>query len=182
MAKALSKTALIGGTERRPITIADYDPEWPIKFETHRGIIAGALGDAAQQIEHVGSTSVPGLAAKPIVDILVAVKDSGDESCYLPNLTAAGYFLRIREPDWHEHRMFRTLGKDVHIHVYSVGCAEIGRCLGFRDRLRTNVEDRRRYEALKRELAEKDWPDMNAYADAKSEMIEGIVRSARLRE
>lgn len=148
-------------------------------YETHRGIIAMALGDTAVRIEHIGSTSVPGLAAKPIIDILVAVKDSADESCYRSQLEAAGYVLRVREPDWNQHRMFRTLEKNVHVHVYSAGCAEIERNLSFRDRLRTNVEDRQRYEKMKRALAQTDWPDMNAYADAKTDMIENILSAAR---
>ena len=115
---------LIGGVEKREIRIVDYDPDWPRKFETHARIVAGALGAAALRIEHVGSTSVPGLAAKPIIDILVVVSDSSDESAYLPQLEAAGYVLRVREPEWNEHRMFRTPERDVHIHIYSAGCPE----------------------------------------------------------
>src|SRR5688572_26368831 len=173
------ETGLIGGSEKRDIKIVDYDPNWPKWFETHARIIADALGGSAVRIEHVGSTSVPALAAKPIIDILVVVKDSADESAYLPQLEAAGYVLRVREPDWHEHRMFRTPGQDVHIHVYSAGCPEIQRTLTFRDRLRRNFDDRRRYERTKRELAAKEWPDMNAYADAKTEVIESILEASR---
>jgi GrpB-like predicted nucleotidyltransferase (UPF0157 family) len=131
------------------------------------------------RIEHIGSTSVPHLAAKPIIDILVVVPDSANESVYLPQLEAAGYVLRVREPDWNEHRMLRTPEKDVHIHIYSPGCPEIQRNLTFRDRLRRNAEDRTRYSQIKRELAAKDWPDMNAYAEAKTEVIENIVVAAQ---
>ena len=159
------------------ITIVDYDANWPEKFKTHAETIARALGDSALRIEHIGSTSVPGLAAKPIIDILVVVQDSTDEATYLPQLEAAGYVLRWREPHWHEHRMFKTPEMDVHIHVYSDGCPEIQRNLCFRDRLRVNDDDRRRYEQTKRELAEKEWPDGNAYADAKTEVIESIIDS-----
>lgn len=173
------ETGLIGGVEKRQITIADYDRTWPAKFEAHRGIIAGTLGETALRIEHIGSTSVPGLAAKPIVDILVVVKDSANESAYRPQLEAAGYVLRVREPDWNEHRMLRTPERDVHVHVYSAGCAEIERYLRFRDHLRTNAEDRQKYEKIKRVLARNDWPDMNAYADAKTEVIESILSAAR---
>lgn len=173
------ETGLIGGVEKRRIEIHDYDPNWPHKFETHARIIAGALGDSALRIEHIGSTSVPGLAAKPIIDILVVVQDSRDESTYLPALEAAGYVLRVREPDWNEHRMFKTPEQDVHIHIYSAGCPEIQRNLIFRDRLRRNIDDRRRYEQTKRELATKDWPDMNAYADAKTEVIESIIAASQ---
>ena len=146
MADEHVETGLIGGDEKVQIRIVDYDTEWPKKFEAHARVIADALGRAAQQIEHVGSTSVPGLAAKPIIDILVVVQNSADESAYMSRLEAAGYILRVREPDWNEHRMFRTHEKDVHVHIYSVGCAEIQRVLTFRDRLRINIDDRRRYE------------------------------------
>jgi len=167
-------TGLIGGVEKREIKLLDYDPDWPKKFETHARVIAGALGGSALRVEHIGSTSVPGLAAKPIIDILVIVPDSANESAYLLRLEAAGYALRVREPDWNEHRMFRTPEKDVHIHIYSAGCLEIERTLAFRDRLRRNIDDRRRYEQTKRELAAKEWSDMNAYAEAKTEVIESI--------
>jgi len=170
-----SETGLIGSVENREIKIISYDSEWPKKFETHAKVIAAALGGSALRIEHVGSTSVPGLAAKPIIDILVVVPDSADESAYLSQLEAAGYVLRVREPEWNEHRMFRTPDRGVHVHVYSAGCSEIQRTLTFRDRLRRNTDDRRRYEQTKRELAEREWPDMNAYADAKTEVIESII-------
>lgn len=117
------QTGLIGGIEKREIIIVDYDPTWPAKFERHRCVIAVALGAAALLIDHIGSTSVPGLAAKPIVDLLVVVQDSAVESTYLPQLEAAGYVLRVREPQWNEHRMLRTPARDVHVHVYSAGCA-----------------------------------------------------------
>lgn len=170
---------LIGGIEKCEIEIVDYDPAWPQKFETHARVIADALGSHALLVEHIGSTSVPGLAAKPIIDILVVVPDSADEGTYLTQLEAAGYVLRVREPDWNEHRMFRTPEKDVHIHIYSIGCPENQRNLTFRGRLRRNVIDRRRYEQTKRELAAKEWFDMNAYADAKTDVIESILHDRR---
>jgi len=142
-------------------------------------MIARALSEVARRVEHIGSTSVVGLAAKPIIDILLVVDDAGNESRYLPQLTTAGYVLRVREPDWHEHRMLRTPERDVHLHVFSVGCEQIERHLLFRDRLRASDGDRRRYEALKQALAKQDWPDMNAYGAAKSELIEEIVGAAR---
>jgi len=85
---------------------------------------------------------------------------------------------RVREPDWNEHRMLRTPQRDVHVHVYSEGCAEIGRNVRFRDRLRAHAQDRKRYEHMKRSLAQLDWPDMNAYAAAKTEVIESILAAA----
>ena len=169
---------LIGGIERRKIVVVDYDPLWPETFQKHAGIIAQTLGLKALSIDHVGSTSVPGLAAKPIIDIVVVVENSGDEAAYLPALLAAGYVLRVREPDWHQHRMLRTPQLDVHVHIFSSGCVEVARMLAFRSRLRSNAEDRLRYEALKRDLAKKDWPDMNDYARAKTDVVEQIIASA----
>ena len=148
-------------------------------FAKHAKIITDALGSAARRIEHIGSTSVPGLAAKPIIDILVVVKDSADESVYLRQMEAVGYVLRVREPDWHEHRMFRTPDKDVHVHIYSDGCPEITRTLTFRDRLRRNSDDRTRYEQTKRQLATQDWSDMNAYAQAKTVVIEDVIAASQ---
>ena len=171
-------TELIGGPEKRNIRIVDYDPRWTAKFLTHADAIAKALGDAAVGIEHIGSTSVTGLAAKPIIDILLIVRQSQDEASYLPILEAAGYILRVREPEFHEHRMLRTPERDVHVHVYSQGCPEIERYLTFRNRMRNNTDDRQLYERIKRRLAAEDWSDMNAYADAKSEVIEGIIAAA----
>ncbi len=169
------ETGLIGGVEKRDVVLCEYQPNWPELFRRHAEFIARAVGDAALQIEHIGSTSVPGLAAKPIIDILLVVERSDDESRYLPQLEAAGYQLRVREPEFHEHRMLRTAAKDVHIHVYSKGCPEVSRHLVFRNRLRSNDADRQQYEETKRQLAAQDWPDMNAYADAKGDVIERII-------
>ncbi|MFL5537455.1 MAG: GrpB family protein [Longimicrobiaceae bacterium] len=174
----VDESCLIGGFEPREIVIAEYDPAWPARYEAHARVIRDALGGTLLRIEHVGSTSVPGLAAKPIIDILAVVPDSADESAYVPQLGAAGYSLRVREPDFFEHRMLRTAARDVHLHVYSPGAPEIGRMTAFRDRLRRNAEDRARYEAVKRRLAAQRWPDMNAYADAKTEVVESIIAVA----
>lgn len=165
-------TVLIGGREQREIVIADYDPRWPRRFEAERERIAQALGAGALRIEHIGSTAVPGLAAKPIVDMLVTVSDVGDESSYGPALERAGYELRVREP---VHRMFRTPARDVHVHVWGDRDPEVARHLAFRDRLRESPSDRAEYERLKRSLAQREWPDMNHYADAKGPLIEAIL-------
>jgi GrpB-like predicted nucleotidyltransferase (UPF0157 family) len=169
---------LIGGIEKREIVIVDYDPRWPAQFQKHAEILSRALGANALVIEHVGSTSVPQLAAKPIIDIDVLVKDSSDEASYLPACVAAGYVLRVREPDWHQHRMFRTPELDVHVHVFSAGCVEFERHIAFRDHLRRCADDRLLYESVKRKLAEQDWSDMNAYAQAKTEVVEQILTRA----
>jgi GrpB-like predicted nucleotidyltransferase (UPF0157 family) len=170
---------IIGEIEPQAIVIADYDPAWPERFQREKAKILTALGEAALSVEHIGSTSVPGLAAKPIVDILLVVEDSGAEGSYLPALEEAGYVLRVREPDFDEHRMFRTPEKDVHVHVYSAASGEIRRYLLLRDHLRENEADRELYASTKRELACRDWPSVDHYADAKTEVVEGIlVRAA----
>ena len=170
---------LIGGQEKREIRIVDSDPAWPHIYERHATTLRCALGSVALQIEHIGSTSVPGLAAKAIIDILLVVPDSGDENSYLAAMQHAGYQLRVREPGFYEHRMFRTPQRDVHIHVFSTGCIEIERYLLFRNRLRSNTADRLRYEAAKRDLASREWDCMNDYADAKSDVVEQIIAAAR---
>jgi GrpB-like predicted nucleotidyltransferase (UPF0157 family) len=179
MATTPSETGLIGGVEKSEIKIVDYDPAWRVKYGGHRDVIAQALSDAALRIEHVGSTSVPGLVAKAIIDILVVVRNSADEATYRPQLEDAGYVLRVREPDWNEHRMLRTPEEDVHVHVFSANCPEIERLLTFRDRLRGNARDRLRYAELKLALAKQEWPDMNAYANAKTKVIEEIIAAAK---
>ena len=175
MADKSRQTVLIGGIEKRNIRIVDYNPLWPEKYAEHAKIIKTALGDKVLLLEHVGSTSVPELAAKPIIDIDVVVADSSDESSYLPALEAVGYVLRVREPDWYEHRMFRTLELDVHIHVFSPASSEVEHHLIFRDWLRKNAEDRQAYESVKRKLSTEDWEEMNAYARAKTEVIKNIL-------
>ena len=157
------------------ITLVEYDPAWPGLYEREAERIRGALGDRARLLEHAGSTSVPGLAAKPIIDIVLAVPDSSDEDAYVPALEAAGYVLRIREPDWYEHRMLRGTDPEVNLHVFSTGCEEIGRMLRFRDRLRSSPEDRALYLARKRELATRTWRYTQNYADAKSAVVAEIL-------
>jgi GrpB-like predicted nucleotidyltransferase (UPF0157 family) len=162
-----------------PITLVDYDPAWPAIFarEAHR--IRGALGQDVVLLEHCGSTSVPGLAAKPIVDMVLVVPDSADEASYLPRLEAAGYVLRIREPDWYEHRVFKGPDVDVNLHVFSPGCPEVERMLLFRDTLRANDAERIAYEQTKQALAAQTWRYVQNYADAKSEVVEAILARAR---
>jgi GrpB-like predicted nucleotidyltransferase (UPF0157 family) len=163
-----------------PITLADYDPGWPVLFAREAARIRAALGDRAVQIEHAGSTSVPGLAAKPIIDILLAVPDSSDEHAYVPALEAAGYVLRIREPDWFEHRLFKGPDTDINLHVFTAGAAEIDRMLLFRDHLRANDADRDAYLQVKRDLAQRTWRHVQHYADAKSTIVEQIIARAAL--
>jgi GrpB-like predicted nucleotidyltransferase (UPF0157 family) len=160
------------------VTLAEYDPAWPGLFEREADRIRGLLGDTVVRLEHIGSTSVPGLCAKPIVDILLVVPDSGNEGDYLPPLEGAGYRLVIREPGRHEHRAFKGPDTDINLHVHSPGSPEIGKLLRFRDHLRTHSEDRDLYAATKRELAQRRWKYIQHYADAKSEVVEGILARA----
>ncbi|MEX0754811.1 MAG: GrpB family protein [Actinomycetota bacterium] len=163
-----------------PIHLSPADPRWPAVFAEEGRHLRKALGTRALRIEHVGSTSVPGLAAKPIIDVLVAVEDSSVEPAYVPPLEAAGYVLRIREPDWYEHRVLKGPAKgpalDSNVHVFSEGCEEIERMLRFRDRLRSDADDRELYEQAKRELAARRWTYVQDYADAKSAVVERILR------
>ncbi len=124
-----------------PIHLAESDPAWPSLFEHEAGRIRSILRDRVLRLEHVGSTSVPGLAAKPIIDIVLAVPDSADEGAYLPALEAGGYILRIREPGWFEHRMLKGPDADINLHVFGVGCPEIDRMVAFRDRLRSDDQE-----------------------------------------
>jgi GrpB-like predicted nucleotidyltransferase (UPF0157 family) len=161
-----------------PIVLAEYDPVWPRQYARESERIARALGGRARRIEHVGSTSVPGLAAKPIIDILLVVTSSADEPSYLPALEAAGYVLRIREPEWHQHRLLKGPDTQVNLHVFSHDSDEVGRVLRFRDRLRTDSSERELYARTKRELAARTWRYTQDYADAKSEIIETILARA----
>jgi|SRR5215475_10332387 len=169
--------------ERNPLNstiyLAPYNPDWPIKFSLQANRIRDALGDKVLLIEHVGSTSVPGLSAKPIIDMVLAVSNSADEPSYVPPLEEQGFVLRIREPDWFEHRLLKAPVIDGNLHVFSVGCEEIDRMLVFRDWLRMHDDDRRLYEETKRELAARTWTYTQNYADAKSEVVQEILARAR---
>jgi GrpB-like predicted nucleotidyltransferase (UPF0157 family) len=168
----MTEVELIGGPQPGPVTLVEYDAAWATRYERERARILAALGARVLAIEHIGSTSVPGLAAKPVVDIDVAVADPEDEAAFVPDLEAAGYVLRVRDPG---HRMLRTPEQDVHVHVWPPGDENMARDLRFRDRLRASPEDRAAYEARKRELAGRDWAARQDYADAKGPLIRAIA-------
>ena len=161
-----------------PVTLVDYDPNWPRLFLREAERITAALGGSALRVEHVGSTSVPGLVAKPMIDILLVVANSQNEKAYVPALEAVGYVLRVREPDWHEHRMFKGPDNAINLHVFSRDDDEIDRMLIFRDWLRENPKERETYAEAKRELARRDWKFTQNYADAKTEVIKAILAKA----
>lgn len=163
----------------QPIHLADYDPEWPRLFEREAARVRGILGDRVLLLEHVGSTSVPGLAAKPRIDMLLVVADTADEPAYVPDLQAGGYVLHIREPSWYEHRLFKGPDTDINLHVFSAGCPESERMLVFRDWLRSHSGDRQLYERTKRELARQEWKYVQNYADAKSTVVRAILARAQ---
>jgi GrpB-like predicted nucleotidyltransferase (UPF0157 family) len=161
-----------------PITLAEPDPNWPILFEREADRIREVLGPAVVRLEHAGSTSVPGLVAKPIIDIVLVVRDSADERSYVPALTAAGYRLVIREPDWFEHRLFKGPDTDINLHVFTAGADEVDRMLRFRDRLRADEQDRDLYARTKRGLAAQEWRHVQHYAQAKSDVVQQILGRA----
>ncbi len=168
--------------ERTPhngtIHLAPYDLNWPQYFSGYAERIRHALSRTALLLEHVGSTSVPGLSAKPVIDMLLVVADSTDEPSYVPPLESEGFVLRIREPSWFEHRLLKAPGITGNLHVFSRGCGEIDRMLAFRDWLCTHDADRELYERAKHELAARTWSDVDHYAEAKSKVVEEILQCA----
>lgn len=166
-----------------PVTLVDYDPAWPAMFERQADRIRAALGDRVIRVEHMGSTAVPGLIAKPCVDILLVVRDAGDDAAYVPDLERAGYVLRISEDGEGEpHRVFKGPDINLNLHVWSHGSPEIERHLDFRDWLRTHPDDRDRYSDAKREIASREWTYMQDYADAKDQVVQEIANRMRLAE
>ena len=161
------------------IYLAPYDPTWPQLYASEAAKIRQALGDAALVLEHVGSTSIPGIPAKPIIDILLAVADSSDEDAYVPALARQGYRLHIREPDWEQHRLLKGgPSPAVNLHVFTAGSPEIRRMLAFRDRCRAAPEERQLYLETKQALAGQVWRHVQHYANAKGDVVEAIIARA----
>jgi GrpB-like predicted nucleotidyltransferase (UPF0157 family) len=163
------------------VVLAEPDPDWP---RTAAALIEAArsvLGDPAPLLQHAGSTAVPDLPAKPVLDLVLAVDDPADEDAYVPALQQLGYQLHIREPEWHEHRLLKLADPQVNLHVFGLGSTEIDRMLAFRDHLRADPADRERYAAAKRDLADRDWVVVQDYADAKSDVVEEILARALAR-
>jgi GrpB-like predicted nucleotidyltransferase (UPF0157 family) len=160
------------------IHLADYDPSWPLLYDAEAAKIRAALGEDAIVLEHVGSTSIPGLCAKPLIDIVLGVADSADETSYVPALTAQGYRLHLREPDWAQHRVMKGDLPPVNLHVFTAGSGEITRMLAFRDRCRNDPDERRLYEEAKRALAAQTWRHVQHYANAKGDVVEAIIARA----
>ena len=165
----------------RKVEVVPYDAAWPRLFAAEEAKIRAALGAAALLIEHVGSTSVPGLAAKPVIDVQLAVRDSADEAAYRSALERAGYRLIIREPEWFEHRLFKGAAPETNLHVFSAGCPEFERCRLFRDWLRVTPQDVALYARTKQELATQTWAHVQDYANAKQGVIAEIMARAAAR-
>ena len=163
------------------VSLAAYSSEWPRTFEAEHDRIVSALGDLALEVHHAGSTSVPGLRAKPIIDITLVVPDTTDEGAYVPRLEAIGYRFRLREPEWFEHRLLRHDVPAVNLHVFPPRCIEVTRMLAFRDHLRLNDEDRLLYESTKAALSEREWPTVQDYANAKDDVVADILSRVDLR-
>src|SRR3954452_25524843 len=162
-----------------PIEIREYDPAWPELYAREAERIRRGLGERVVRLERAGSTAGPQLPAKTSVDIVLEVPDSSAEPAYVPDLEAAGYVLRIREPDWFEHRLFKGPDTNINLHVFSAGCAETDRMVLFRDWLRRNEADRELYARTKRDLASRDWKYVQQYADAKTEVVTEIMARAQ---
>lgn len=128
-----------------PIFVVDYDASWPAQYSQVVTRIRAALGDAVLAVEHIGSTAVPGLAAKPIIDIDLTLADPVNEAAYVPALERAGFILRRREPAWHEHRLLRLDDPRTNLHVFGPECPELLRHQLFREWLIAHPHERELY-------------------------------------
>lgn len=142
-----------GATPDTSIEVVDPDPDWPQQYDGLAGRIRDALGWRVLQLEHVGSTSVAGLPAEPIIDIDLTVADPGCEQDYIPALEAIGFRLMTREPWWYGHRMLRADQPLCNLHVFGFDSPELVKHRIFRDWLRGNPADRDLYAAVKRRAA-----------------------------
>ena len=164
------------------VRIEEPDPTWPQRYDELEQQITAALGERALAVEHVGSTSVPGLPAKPIIDIDVTVADPTDEASYAPALESIGLVHWLTEPGWHQHRLFKMLTEPrAHVHVFGPDCPEVVRHRMFRDWLIDHPEDRELYAEAKRSaLAAVDEPGADhgalGFGQRYSKVKEPVVR------
>lgn len=155
-------------TSPHPLEVLPPDPTWPAQYAVVRDRVVAALGERVLAIEHVGSTAVPGLWAKPFIDVDLTVADSADEDAWLPALEAAGFVLRVREPEWEEHRCLRGQDPTTNLHVFSPGAREPRRHRLFRDWLRSHPDDRDAYAEVKRSVAAQGFTDGMLYNNEKA--------------
>jgi GrpB-like predicted nucleotidyltransferase (UPF0157 family) len=147
-----------GARQPYRIEVVEYDERWPEDFERLESRVREALGDAVLGLYHVGSTSVPGLPAKPVIDADLVIADPADEAAYVPALEAVGFVHTIREPWWHEHRLLKHDDPVTHLHVFGPDCPEVIRHLMFHEWLMEHQDERTRYAEAKRDAA----AEMNA--------------------
>ncbi len=136
------------------IQVVGYDDTWPDRFAELADRVRRVLGDRVLELHHVGSTSVPGLPAKPVIDADLVVTDPADEASYVPDLVAAGFVHTVREPWWHEHRLLKWMEPRAHVHVFGPECPEVVRHLMFRDWLLAHPDERDTYAEAKWAAAE----------------------------
>jgi len=173
---------VVPGSDRSgdPHQVVEYDPAWPVRFADWRSRLAAAMGATTPRIDHIGSTAVGGLAAKPVVDILVSVPDVRDEAGYLPACISAGLILRVREAG---HLLLwppSAAPRDVHVHVCDASGEWGRRQLLFRDYLRAHPETCAEYSALKRELISRWRNDRKAYTEAKTGFVLDTLDAAEI--
>ncbi len=171
------RKVLVNGPRLVFVELVGYDEIWPLVYQRVATRLQQRLGERAVLVEHIGSTSVPGLAAKPIVDVVLGVGDPDDEAAYLRDLEAMGFELSVRE-DGHRCLRGHESGTPVNLHCYRPDAEAVRKYLVFRDHLRAHPADRDRYADAKRALAGREWPDMNYYAEAKSPIISEILSRA----
>ncbi|MBE3002414.1 GrpB family protein [Nocardiopsis sp. HNM0947] len=164
------------------VYLAEPDPKWPYLFEREALRIRQALGERVLLLEHVGSTAVPGLIAKPCVDILLCVDEPADEDAYVPDLEKVGYTLAIRKPDWHDHRVLGGNQVNINLHVFAPECEQVGFLLRLRDHLCEDADARARYTEVKTALAERTWDHILEYVDAKTEVVQELLDQAKERQ
>ena len=164
-----------------PVEIHPYDPAWPEGFAAERERLLGLFGPGEARVEHVGSTAVPGLAAKPILDLLLGVGALAVVEARIPALEALGYeYIPRHEAIFPERRFFarpapRPRPRTHHLHAVVIGTPFWNDHLRFRDRLRAEPELARAYEALKRELAGRHREDREAYSEAKTDFVRSAL-------
>jgi GrpB-like predicted nucleotidyltransferase (UPF0157 family) len=169
-----------GSQDPGPVTITDYDPAWPVMYEAERRRIVEAIGPWLVDIQHVGSTSVPGLAAKPVIDIMPGVRSLADDRHFIGPMESIGYsYVPVYEDDIPDRRYFRRGEPRLfHVHVTEAGGDFWNKHLAFRDYLRTHPDTADEYASLKRRLAAEHGADRLGYVNGKSDFIEDIVRQA----
>lgn len=172
-----SDREFLGEPIRDPVVVVDYDGSWPARFEESKASLESALGPVASRVDHIGSTAVPGLSAKPVIDVQVSVADIEDESAYRQPLENLGYMLRFRSP---EHRFFRApeAPRTTHIHVVETGNTEARKNLLFVAYLKAHPKRRNEYAALKQRLAARFRGSRKDYLAGKAEFIQDTLLMA----